>query len=90
MTIKLKTKKEVFERDGGRCVECGSYSPLEKVPHHCFYKSKYFGDNRDDAWNLVTICQDCYWDIHSSGTKKGKELRYKLEEVARERNPEWN
>ena len=55
-TITRKTLIEVKKRDKGRCIICGTKWMLERVPHHCFFKSEYFGDDRNRAWNLVTIC----------------------------------
>ena len=69
--IKNNTKKEVLSRDCSCCVICSKFGSiegfpmpgidsmerlLEETPHHCFFKSEYFDDNRNDAWNLVTIC----------------------------------
>lgn len=51
-----ETRREVYNRDKKRCVICGASYMLERTPHHAFYKSEYFEEDRDDAWNLVTIC----------------------------------
>ena len=54
--IEKDTLYQVYRRDGGRCVICGAKKVLEIRPHHCFYKSEYFREDKNDAWNLVTIC----------------------------------
>jgi len=54
--IKKGVLYQVYDRDKRRCVICGSKRLLERIPHHCFFKSKYFEDDKNDAWNLVTIC----------------------------------
>jgi len=56
-----KTIKEIFERDGYKCVRCGSYH-LESVPHHCIYKSQ-LGDN--SKRNGVSICLTCHREAHT-------------------------
>ncbi len=48
--------RQVYNRDKQRCVICGSKAMLERVPHHCFFKSQYFEDDKNDAWNLVIMC----------------------------------
>jgi len=76
------TIKNVLCRDKYTCIFCGSGQWLENVPHHCFFKSEYFADDRDDDWNLVTVCKNCHFHIHhkSGGKEKekiGKIIAYK-------------
>ena len=61
--VKLDIKEEVFIRDKGRCVVTGA-GTLERTPHHCFFKSEYFEDDRDEAWNLVCIGMRPHRYIH--------------------------
>ena len=68
--IEEKTLIEVFMRDMGKCVLCGSKKWLEEIPHHCFWKSQYFREDRDEDWNLVTICKPCHFDLHHRGNKE--------------------
>jgi len=84
-----KVKEEVFDRDDWTCQnpECEKKSPLERTPHHCLFKSKYFGKDRDDPWNLVTICMDCHYSIHFQGNQK---LRYYFEKLAKKRNEKFS
>ena len=83
--ITNKTKQIVFERDRGCCIFCSS-KELERVPHHCFFRSSYFGEDRDDAFNLILICQNCHRLIHFASTdrevEKGKKLTKKCQEIA--------
>ena len=54
--ISKEILKEVYTRDSRKCVVCGAKKVLEGMPHHCFYKSEYFKEDKNEAWNLVTIC----------------------------------
>lgn len=83
--VKEKTIEEVAERDGYKCQGCGSTVQLERTSHHCYFRSKYHGKNRDEPWNLVTICIKCHRSIHSEGNQK---LRKILEQKAYERSDE--
>lgn len=31
------TKREVYERDDGKCVCCGTSNNLERTPHHAYF-----------------------------------------------------
>lgn len=60
-----KTKKAIGERDGWKCVKCGSYH-LESVPHHVQYRSQGgLGIKR----NGISVCRDCHSWMH--GKQKG-------------------
>ena len=80
MSVTEQTKRQVFDRDDGRCVVCYSPRNLERTPHHCLFRSQYFKDDRDQPWNLVTICIKDHKRAHSE-----KELRKKLEQLAIDR-----
>ena len=71
MSVTEKVKREVFERDNESCVLCHSMVDLEP-PHHCFWKSKYHGDDRDKAFNLVTICVDCHRGRVHNGDRRAR------------------
>ena len=58
-----KTVKEIFERDRGRCVRCGSYRNLESIPHHVIFRSSL---GKGTKVNGVTICRDCHDWAHES------------------------
>lgn len=84
-----KTKKCVFIRDRGQCVISGTTKNLERTPHHCFAKSEYFGDDRNDAWNLVIIGLEPHrlitFPSNDEEVKRGKEYAKKCREIALKR-----
>ncbi|MHA7967734.1 HNH endonuclease [Paenibacillus sp. CAU 1782] len=57
-----KTIKIIKERDGWRCVRCGSYY-IEPVPHHIIYRSQGGPGTVD---NGVCVCPECHRLAHSS------------------------
>ena len=57
-------RREVYDRDNGRCVVCYTPGNLERTPHHCFLRSQYHEKDKDLAWNLVTICIECHKGVH--------------------------
>lgn len=85
MSISFKILEEVTERDNYKCQGCGSTVDMERTSHHCYFRSKYLGKNRDQPFNLVTICRKCHYEIHSKGNQK---LRKKFEQLAFERADE--
>ena len=52
--------RNVLERDGWRCQECGSLSNLEV--HHIEHRSQTGNDSEE---NLITLCSSCHRTIHS-------------------------
>lgn len=69
-----ETVREVYFRDGKRCVCCDRKEWLSRKPHHCFFRSEYFKDDRDNAWNLVIVCMECDMDIHHRGNKEKQKI----------------
>lgn len=67
-----ETKREVYERDGGKCVCCSKTKRLESVPHHAWFGAleTNYGENRNDPNQLVTICMDCHAIIHRPATNQ--------------------
>jgi len=84
--ISQKTKKIVWIRDNEKCVITGSKKDLERTPHHCFYLSEYFENDRNDIWNLVTIGREPHrlitFPSNDKETAKGKEYAKKCKEIA--------
>jgi len=80
--VTLAVRREVYERDGGCCILCGS-THLERVPHHCFYgQETNYGPNRNDADQLVIICIPCHTDIHDKGDdEKRRNCKEYLENI---------
>lgn len=60
-------RAKVFIRDK-KCVLCGSFHFLDI--HHCFKRSEYFEEDRNEAWNLVLLCRKCHEDVHIKGRPK--------------------
>jgi hypothetical protein len=50
----LRIRREVIERDGGKCIRCKSVEKL--AAHHVVPRSR---GGRSDMTNLVTLCQSC-------------------------------
>ena len=84
-----KTRNSVFIRDKEKCILCGNRSNLERTPHHAFIKSEYFGKDRDEEWNLCTICRNCHSYIHFASNdeevKLGKKYAKKCRQIAFDR-----
>ena len=68
--ITKDTLLKVYYRDNECCVFCGTGKFLENISHHCFYRSQYYKEDRDNEWNLVTICKNCHFCIHHKGNKE--------------------
>lgn len=60
-----KTIQEIHERDGHRCVKCGSYQ-IEKTPHHIIFKSQL---GKGIKRNGCDVCRACHDWAH--GKRKG-------------------
>lgn len=57
--LSKRTKREVIQRDGNRCTECGSNQGLQV--HHKVHR-KDGGSN--DKENLTTLCDMCHAEEH--------------------------
>lgn len=56
--------RQVLNRDGWRCQQCGTSSQLEV--HHIRFRSA-LGD--DTEANLITLCSGCHKDAHDGNRK---------------------
>lgn len=72
-----KTIKRIIERDGGRCVRCGS-PYIESVPHHIIYRSQ---GGRGDEDNGVCICRPCHDLAHSKEVVRRWFEQYRIEKL---------
>jgi 5-methylcytosine-specific restriction endonuclease McrA len=54
-------RRQVLERDGWRCQNCGSMRELQ--PHHLKFRSNA---GNDAERNLITLCQACHSSVHNS------------------------
>jgi len=77
-----KIRKLVYERDGYRCIICGSHSALHV--HHVRFRSAYGSDTLD---NLVCVCAKCH-DIYCHGVKSKRWRNSFIDYLAGKR--EWN
>lgn len=64
--------KNVKERDGGRCVDCGSTVGVQS--HHIIPVSKG-GSNH--GFNLICLCERCHCIRHKSNSQMQKNYRKK-------------
>ena len=55
--IPEKTRREVWERCGGRCEYCGKKAV---DPHHIIYRSQGGNNNKK---NLIALCRKCHDDV---------------------------
>lgn len=80
MTPTATTIDEVCVRDGYQCIECGK--PGIHTRHHCLPQSEYKRADKNQAWNIVNMCQPCQTKVHKSET-----LLQKYRELAISRRP---
>jgi len=67
-------KRRVYRRDNGVCVLCWNESNLESTPHHVLYGwEAIYTKERNYVNQLVTICQDCHYEIHHKGNRDKRE-----------------
>jgi 5-methylcytosine-specific restriction endonuclease McrA len=60
-------RRQVLERDGWRCQQCGCATQLEV--HHVRSRSR-LGDDAHE--NLITLCTECHRAAHSGKRLAGK------------------
>ena len=77
--ISQKTITTIYDRSHMFCEACGRKQGAEF--HHVFFKSAYFGKDRDWSWNLAFVCRECHNAIHNN-TDKGKIYNYELKKRA--------
>ena len=82
LQISPKTKRVVYERDGGRCVLCGA--PGDPVAH---YISRSQG-GRGIEQNIVTLCPRCHME-YDQGPYRAT-LRRVLRAYLAQQYPDWN
>lgn len=73
------TRNKVLGRDGYRCVGCNTQlNAATAEVHHCLFKSEYRGRDRDEPWNLVTLCHECHQGkngVHGTNQELRQHLR---------------
>ena len=55
-------KNYLIELRGGICQCCGYNKTNALVVHHIIFRSQ---GGTNDEWNLMLICPNCHWEIHS-------------------------
>jgi 5-methylcytosine-specific restriction endonuclease McrA len=65
-----KLRKEILERDGWRCQNCGCSKNLDV--HHMIRRSA-LGD--DTETNLITLCRQCHHHVHAPSDSKSQSNR---------------
>lgn len=70
--ITQKVRDEVLERSRGHCEnpECFLVLMGNFEVHHIYWRSQYRKSDRDDPWNLATLCVKCHYSIHSEANIK--------------------
>lgn len=82
--ISEKTRQEVYHRDREKCVITDEKKDLERTPHHCFAKSEYFANDKNQSWNLVTIGREPHRFIHFAFTDENVSVGKKAAKMCRE------
>lgn len=89
--ITKETRKQVWEREAGRCEnpECLKFHPFESSQyeiHHRYFRSQYKMDDRDDPWNLSLLCgEECHKNgsgaVHGGNSVLDKYLKAKADKA---------
>ena len=89
--IPQRVKRDVFERDGGRCVLCGSGGSVQPSAH---YISRAHG-GLGIAENIVTLCtgfgkENCHYQ-YDNGTREEREaMRGRIRAYLMSKYPLWD
>lgn len=81
--ISLRTKRIVEQRDGGRCVVCGSYWGL---PNAHYIPRSHGGLGIPE--NIVTLCPICHQRYDNSVRRK--EYKEIIRHYLQVKYPDWN
>lgn len=68
-----RAKKEVWKRDGARCQRCKIYKNdyLKDFHVHHIVSFSLAEELRTEPSNLVLLCKDCHYWVHSNANEKG-------------------
>lgn len=83
--ISPNTKRIVYERDGERCVLCGSYYGLPEA--HFVPRSKGGAGNE---YNIVTLCRQCHAHFDQGRQDERKAIREILRKYLINKYPDWS
>ena len=81
--ISKKVKDIVWERDGHRCIICGSY---QAMPNSHYIRRSQNGKGIEQ--NIVTMCQRCHF-MYDQGSDREAIGSY-TEKYLRSKYPDWN
>lgn len=83
LAISAAVKRHVYERDGGRCVLCGSIYGLPNA-HYISRAQGGLGIEK----NVVTLCPECHREYDQ--TEARPEIKDELQKYLCSRYPNWN
>jgi 5-methylcytosine-specific restriction endonuclease McrA len=81
--ISKKVKDRVWERDGGRCIICGSY---QAMPNSHFIRRSQGGLGIEE--NIVTMCMDCHRQYDQGSHRRTIEAYTEM--YLRSHYPDWD
>lgn len=81
--ITKKVKDRVWERDGGRCIICGSPYAM---PNSHYIRRSQGGLGIEE--NIVTMCQRCHFDYDQGGGRAA--IAAYTEHYLRSKYPDWS
>ena len=81
--ITKKVKDRVWERDGGRCIICGTPYAM---PNSHYIRRSQGGLGIEE--NIVTMCQRCH-SMYDQGADR-KAIATYTEQYLRSKYPDWN
>lgn len=83
LAVSAAVKRHVYERDGGRCVLCGSIYGLPNA-HYIGRAQGGLGIEK----NVVTLCADCHRAYDQTAERAG--IRDELRAYLMEHYPDWD
>jgi hypothetical protein len=67
VSVSLQVRIDACERDG-------VFDPTGYDPQHCFFKSEYYGSDRDELWNIAPIRRFVHDCVHHPSTDEMVEI----------------
>lgn len=84
--ISPAVKKAVWERDGGRCILCGSFRDV--MPNAHFISRAHGGLGVPE--NIMTLCRSCHDRFDNGGGELRKAMRERAWEYLKTHHEHWN
>ena len=76
-----KTCSNVWNRDDATCQRCGEKHTEDKEFHIHHIVSFQVEELRAEEENLVLLCEDCHWWVHSNENQNNEYIENKYEEL---------